>query len=182
MKNVEEDVSQKIQDTDEPMDFESPTPLFHVGAQYHIERKSEETEELKIEDDQATEEVKSGDIEQVDLEGTADQGAGVDAEIQRTSFQGTARQFTITPRTLVFEEDQAGPSMPIVQERSSSASGDDETIAEMLINMSKPRGVIIQEPEQVPQTSSTSSQAPDPKDKGKGILVEPKKKKKMTLR
>ena len=72
--------------------------------------------------------------------------------------------------------------MPIVQQRSSSLSGDDETIAEMLINMSRPRGVIIQEPEQVPQTSSTSSQAPDPKDKGKGILVEPKKKKKLTLR
>ena len=102
MKNVEEDVSQKIQDTDEPMDFESPTPLFHVAAQDNIERKSEETEELRIEDDQATEEVKSGDIEQVDLEGTADQGAGVDAEIQSTGFQGTARQFTITPRTLVF--------------------------------------------------------------------------------
>ena len=89
----------------------------------------------------------------------------------------------ITPRTLVFEEDQAGPSMPIVQEeQSTSASGDDETIAEMLLNMSRPRGVVIQEPEQVPQPSSPSSQALDPKDKGKGILVESKKKKKLTLR
>lgn len=165
MKNVEEDVPHFVQYVDEPMDFESPTPLFHVATQDNIERKSEETEELKIEDDQATKEVKSGDTEQVDLEGTAAQGAGVYAEIQSTGFQGTARQFTITPRTLVFEEDQAGTSMPIVQERSSSASGDDETIAEMLINMSRPRGVIIQEPEQVPQTSSPSSQAPDPKDK-----------------
>ena len=116
------------------------------------------------------------------MEGTALQGARVEAEVQSTGLQGTARQFTITPRTLIFEEDQAGPSMPIVQEQSSSDNGNDETIAEMLINMSRPRGVIIQEPEQVPQSSLTSSQAPDPKDKGKGILVEPPKKKKLTLR
>ena len=98
------------------------------------------------------------------MEGTAQQGAGVQ-EVQSTVFQGTARQFTITPRTLVFEEEQAGPSMPIEQE---AASSDKETIAEMLINLSRPRGAVIQEPTQVPNSSSSSSQdLPDPKDKGK---------------
>ena len=49
MQNLEEDVSQRVQSTNEPMDFDSPTPLFSV-AHDDIERKSAETEELNIED------------------------------------------------------------------------------------------------------------------------------------
>ena len=87
----------------------------------------------------------------------------------------------MTPRTFDFEE-QAGPSMPIVQEEKSASTSDDETIAAMLLNMSIPRGITIPGADQMPtQPSSPSSQAPDPKDKGKGILIESKKKKKLTL-
>ncbi|GJV34534.1 putative ribonuclease H-like domain-containing protein [Tanacetum coccineum] len=60
-----------------------------------LERKSDETEEINIEEKEASN-VKSGDTEELDLEIT----------------QSTARQSTITPRTLNFE-DEAGPSSPL---------------------------------------------------------------------
>ncbi|GJT13410.1 hypothetical protein Tco_0860452 [Tanacetum coccineum] len=90
-----------------------------------LERKSDETEEVNIVEEKASN-VRSGDTEELDLETT----------------QSTARQGTITPRTLNFE-DEAGPSSPL-----------------------RP----IQ-----------PTQGTDPKDKGKGILVEEPKKKKLTL-
>ncbi|GJX19777.1 hypothetical protein Tco_0222454 [Tanacetum coccineum] len=77
-----------------------------------LERKSDETEEINVEEKEASN-VKSGDTEELDWE----------------TFQSTARQSTITPRTLNFEDEAAT----------------------------------------------------DPKDKGKGILVEEPKKKKLTL-
>ncbi|GKD33755.1 hypothetical protein Tco_1249264 [Tanacetum coccineum] len=83
-----------------------------------------ETEEVNIKEKEASN-VRSGDTEELDLETT----------------QSTARQGTITPRTLNFE-DEAGP---------------------------------IQTQPQQP------TQGTDPKDKGKGILVEEPKKKKLTL-
>ncbi|GKB48046.1 hypothetical protein Tco_0898799 [Tanacetum coccineum] len=60
-----------------------------------LERKSDETEEINVEEKEASN-VKSGDTEELDLE----------------TLQSTARQSTITPRTLNFE-DEAGPSSPI---------------------------------------------------------------------
>ncbi|GJZ71774.1 hypothetical protein Tco_0635625 [Tanacetum coccineum] len=60
-----------------------------------LERKSDETEEINIEEKEASD-VNSGDTEELDLE----------------TIQSTARQSTITPRTLNFE-DEAGPSSPI---------------------------------------------------------------------
>ncbi|GJS04207.1 uncharacterized mitochondrial protein-like protein [Tanacetum coccineum] len=60
-----------------------------------LERKSDETEEVNIEEKEASN-VKSGETEELDLETT----------------QSTARQGTITPRTLNFE-DEAGPSSPL---------------------------------------------------------------------
>ncbi|GJZ08255.1 hypothetical protein Tco_0542538, partial [Tanacetum coccineum] len=66
------------------------------------ERKSDETEEINIEEKQ-TSNVKSGDTEEVDLETT----------------QSTARQSTITPRTLNFEEE-ASPSSPLSTARQST--------------------------------------------------------------
>ncbi|GJW23102.1 hypothetical protein Tco_0033724 [Tanacetum coccineum] len=53
-----------------------------------LERKSDETEEINIEEKEASN-VKSGDTEELDLETT----------------QSTARQSTITPRTLNFEDE-----------------------------------------------------------------------------
>ncbi|GKG07601.1 hypothetical protein Tco_0330570 [Tanacetum coccineum] len=62
-----------------------------------LERKSDETEEVNIEEKEASN-VKSGETEELDLETT----------------QSTARQGTITPRILNFE-DEAGPSSPLLQ-------------------------------------------------------------------
>ncbi|GJT67162.1 hypothetical protein Tco_1018642 [Tanacetum coccineum] len=96
------------------------------------------------------------------------------------SVQSTARQSTITPRTLDFD-DEAGPSSPI---RPTQEEGSEEQfkVDEVLANISRPRGLsipgLIQSQPQPPQPS----QATDPKDKGKGILVEEPKKKKLTLK
>ncbi|GKB72266.1 hypothetical protein Tco_0933678, partial [Tanacetum coccineum] len=125
-----------------------------------LERKSDETEEINIEEKEASN-VKSGDTEELDLETT----------------QSTARQSTITPRTLNFE-DEAGPSSPLrptqVMEPKEQLKVD-----EVLAAISRPRGLSIPGPIQTqPQQPS---QGTDSKDKGKGILVEEPKKKKLTL-
>ncbi|GJS78501.1 hypothetical protein Tco_0728382 [Tanacetum coccineum] len=130
-----------------------------------LERKSDETEEINIEEKEASN-VKSGDTEELDLE----------------TIQSTARQSTITPRTLNFE-DEAGPSSPL---RPIQIMESEEHLkaAEVLVAISRPRGLSIPGPIQSqPQqpTQGTDTQGTDPKDKGKGILVEEPKKKKMTL-
>ncbi|GJV62994.1 hypothetical protein Tco_1473822 [Tanacetum coccineum] len=107
--------------------------------------------------------VKSGDTEELDLE----------------KIQSTARQSTVTPRTLNFD-DETGPSSPI---RSTQEEGpkeqfkDDELLADILLN--RPRGLSIPGPMQ--SQPQQPIQATDPKEKGKGILVEEPKKKKLTL-
>ncbi|GJY42055.1 hypothetical protein Tco_0429325 [Tanacetum coccineum] len=127
-----------------------------------LERKSDETEEINIEEKEASN-VKSGDTEELDLE----------------TIQSTARQSTITPRTLNFD-DEAGPSSPI---RPTQEEGSEEQfkVDEVLANISRPRGLSIPGPIQSQPQPQQPSQATDPKDKGKGILVEEPKKKKLTL-
>ncbi|GKG10700.1 hypothetical protein Tco_0342100, partial [Tanacetum coccineum] len=99
---------------------------------------------------------KSGGTEEINIEEkkASDVKSGdteeLDLEaVQSTARQSTARQSTITPRTLNFE-DEAGPSSPIRPTRSLSIPG------------------LIQSQPQPQQPF----QAADPKDKGKGILVE----------
>ncbi|GJU45496.1 hypothetical protein Tco_1202762 [Tanacetum coccineum] len=70
-------------------------PFKYAAVTPDLERKSDETEEVNIEEKEASN-VKSGETEELDLETT----------------QSTARQGTITPRTLNFE-DEAGPSSPL---------------------------------------------------------------------
>ncbi|GJZ91394.1 hypothetical protein Tco_0663321 [Tanacetum coccineum] len=125
-----------------------------------LERKSDETEEINIEEKEASN-VKSGDTEELDLE----------------TIQSTARQSTITPRTLNFE-DEAGPSSPI---RPTQIIEPEEQfkVDEVLADISRPRGLSIPGPIQTQPQQPT--QGTDPKDKGKGILVEEPKKKKLTL-
>ncbi|GJV26698.1 hypothetical protein Tco_1383146 [Tanacetum coccineum] len=127
-----------------------------------LERKSDETEEVNIEEKEASN-VKSGETEELDLETT----------------QSTARQGTITPRTLNFE-DEAGPSSPL---RPIQVMESEEQLkaAEVLVAISRPRGLSIPGPIQSQSQPQQPSQATDPKDKGKGILVEEPKKKKLTL-
>ncbi|GJT98328.1 ribonuclease H-like domain-containing protein [Tanacetum coccineum] len=85
-----------------------------------LERKSDETEEVNIEEKEASN-VRSGDTEELDLETT----------------QSTARQGTITPRTLNFE-DEAGPSSPL---RPIQVMDSEEQLkaAEVLVSISRPR-------------------------------------------
>ncbi|GJT02905.1 reverse transcriptase domain-containing protein [Tanacetum coccineum] len=92
-----------------------------------LERKSDETEEVNIEEKEASN-VKSGETEELDLETT----------------QSTARQGTITPRTLNFE-DEAGPSSPLrpIQVMDSE---EQHNAAEVLVSISRPRGLSIPGP------------------------------------
>ncbi|GJU63504.1 hypothetical protein Tco_1245339 [Tanacetum coccineum] len=126
-----------------------------------LERKSDETEEVIIEEEKDTSDVKSGDTEELDLE----------------KIQSTARQSAVTPRTLDFD-DEAGPSSPIrpTQEEEPEEQFKDD---EFLADLNRTRGLSIPGPMQSQPQQPT--QATDPKEKGKGILVEEPKKKKLTL-
>ncbi|GKE93588.1 hypothetical protein Tco_1574683, partial [Tanacetum coccineum] len=130
-----------------------------------LERKSDETEQVIIEEEKDTSDVKSGDTEELDLE----------------RIQSTARQSTVTPRTLNFN-DEAGPSSlirPTQEEEPEEQFKDDEFLADISLNISRPRGLSIPGPMQSQPQQPT--QTTDPKEKGKGILVEEPKKKKLTL-
>ncbi|GJY58070.1 hypothetical protein Tco_0457962 [Tanacetum coccineum] len=58
-------------------------------------------------------------------------------------------------------------------------SEEQRNAAEVLVSISRPRGLSIPGPIQTQPQQPT--QGTDPKDKGKGILVEEPKKKKLTL-
>ncbi|GKG34871.1 hypothetical protein Tco_0437567, partial [Tanacetum coccineum] len=70
------------------------------------ERNSDETEEVLIEEEKDVSDVKSRDTEELDLERT----------------QSTARQSTVTLRTLDFD-DEAGPSSPIRLTQQEESEG-----------------------------------------------------------
>ncbi|GKG04872.1 hypothetical protein Tco_0315259, partial [Tanacetum coccineum] len=59
-----------------------------VAVTPDLERKSDETEQVIIEEEKDTSDVKSGDTEELDLE----------------RIQSTARQSAVTPRTLNFDD------------------------------------------------------------------------------
>ena len=119
--------------------------------------------------------VQSTGAQSIDVQSTGAQSTGV----QGTVSQGTARQNLVTPRTLNFDEE-VGPSNPIQEEIREHTASDDETIANIILNISRPRGISIPgvEQPQVLQSSSQPIQELDQKDKGKGIMIESKKKKK----
>ncbi|GKA45318.1 hypothetical protein Tco_0738114 [Tanacetum coccineum] len=120
-----------------------------------FERKSDETEAL---------ERKSDETEQVAIEEEKDASDVKSGD---------------TEETLNFE-DEAGPSSPIHQtqeEEPKEQFKDDELLADILLN--RPRGLSIPGPMQ--SQPQQPSQASDPKEKGKGILIEEPKKKKLSL-
>ncbi|GJW74169.1 hypothetical protein Tco_0133539 [Tanacetum coccineum] len=101
-----------------------------VAATTDLERKSDETEEVIIEEEKETSDVKSRDTKELDLE----------------TIQSTARQSAVTPRTLNFN-DEAGHSSPIrptQEEAPEEQFKDDEFLADILLN--RPRGLSIPEP------------------------------------
>ncbi|GJZ33634.1 hypothetical protein Tco_0579070 [Tanacetum coccineum] len=85
----------KLTKFDQPLVKHHALWLTRCSVTPDLERKSDGTEEVNIEEKEASN-VKSGETEELDLETT----------------QSTARQGTITPRTLNFE-DEAGPSSPL---------------------------------------------------------------------
>ncbi|GJX36218.1 hypothetical protein Tco_0247775 [Tanacetum coccineum] len=163
--NDEGNLSEEHHDQDDEGFDATVTPDFERKSDETeaLERKSDETEQVNIEEEKDASDVKSGDTEELDLE----------------EIQSTARQSAVTPRTLNFE-DEAGPSSPIHQtqeEEPKEQFKDDELLADIILN--RPRGLSIPGPIQSQPQQPT--QATDPKDKGKGILVEEPKKKKLTL-
>ncbi|GKA30634.1 hypothetical protein Tco_0716939, partial [Tanacetum coccineum] len=129
------------------------------------ERNSDETEEVIIEEEKDTFDVKSRDTEELDFE----------------RIQSTARQSAVTPRTLNFD-DEAGPSSPILptqEEEPEERFKDAEFLADIPLNINRPIGLSIPGPMQSQPQQLT--QTTDPKEKGKGILIEEPKKKKLTL-
>ncbi|GJX02327.1 hypothetical protein Tco_0186240, partial [Tanacetum coccineum] len=154
----ESNLSEENNDQDDHTAF--VTPDLERTQKETEERKSDETEEVIIEE-KDTSDVKSGDTEELDLE----------------KIQSTARQSTVTPRTLNFD-DEAGPSSPIrpTQEEEPEEQFKDD---EFLADLNRTRGLSIPGPMQSQPQQPT--QATDPKEKGKGILVEEPKKKKLTL-
>ncbi|GJT30253.1 hypothetical protein Tco_0910528 [Tanacetum coccineum] len=154
----ESNLSEENNDQDDHTAF--VTPDLERKNDETEERKSDETEEVIIEE-KDTSDVKSGDTEELDLE----------------RIQSTARQSTVTPRTLDFD-DEAGPSSPIrpTQEEEPEEQFKDD---EFLADLNRTRGLSIPGPMQSQPQQPT--QATDPKEKGKGILVEEPKKKKLTL-
>ncbi|GKF58206.1 hypothetical protein Tco_0171743, partial [Tanacetum coccineum] len=115
----------------------------HAIVTPDLERKSDETEQVIIEEEKDTSDVKSGDTEELDLE-----------RIQ-------------------------SPSSPTQEEEPEEQFKDDEFLADIPLNISRPRGLSIPSPMQSQPQQPT--QTTDPKEKGKGILVEEPKKKKLTL-
>ncbi|GJV52503.1 putative ribonuclease H-like domain-containing protein [Tanacetum coccineum] len=154
----ESNLSEENNDQDDHTAF--VTPDLERKNDETEERKSNETEEVIIEE-KDTSDVKSGDTEELDLE----------------KIQSTARQSTVTPRTLNFD-DETGPSSPIrpTQEEESEEQFKDD---EFLADLNRTRGLSIPGPMQ--SQPQQPIQATDPKEKGKGILVEEPKKKKLTL-
>jgi hypothetical protein len=162
------------------MHFEDTPLCENIAHQDTVERKSDEIEQVNLEDETVTIDVKSGDTEEIDLECTDVQSIGVQGTVaQGTVSQGTVRQYFITPRTLDFDEE-VGPSNPIQEEIREHTASDDETIANIILNISRPRVISIPgvEQPQVLQSSFQPTQELDPKDKGKGIMIESKKRKK----
>ncbi|GJT01933.1 hypothetical protein Tco_0823102 [Tanacetum coccineum] len=79
-------------------------------------------------------------------------------------------------------EDEAGPST--FQDESDEFIQDDTSIADVLVNITRPRrGAGITIPGNIPEQERPESPTLilDPKDKGKGIMKEEPKKKKLTL-
>ncbi|GJS94882.1 hypothetical protein Tco_0801850 [Tanacetum coccineum] len=129
-----------------------------------LERKSDETEEINIEEKEASN-VKSGDTEELDLE----------------TIQSTARQSTITPRTLNFS-DEAGPSSPIRPTQSTEPE-EQFKVDEVLADISRLESLLSLVPYNPIDNLQTQqpSHASDPERYSKGILVKNPKRKKLTL-
>ncbi|GKF48945.1 hypothetical protein Tco_0142196, partial [Tanacetum coccineum] len=117
-----------------------------------LERKSDETEKVNIEEKEASN-VRSGDTEELDLETTQSPSS------------------PLRPIQVMDSEEQLNAAEVLVS-ISSRPRG---------LSIPGPIQSQPQQPAQGTDTQGTDTQGTDPKDKGKGILVEEPKKKKLTL-
>ncbi|GJX48431.1 hypothetical protein Tco_0273621 [Tanacetum coccineum] len=111
------------------------------------------------------------------IEGTAKVNEGTDE-----GNESTAGANLRTEPSMKEVEDEAGPST--FQDESDEFIQDDTLIADLLVNISKNRrGAGITIPGNIPEQERPKSPTLilDPKDKGKGIMKEEPKKKKLTL-
>ncbi|GJT80269.1 hypothetical protein Tco_1054611 [Tanacetum coccineum] len=122
-----------------------------------LERKSDETEQVKSDE---TEQVKSDETEQVLIEEEKDTSDVKSGDTEELDLERIQIQF-------------------VQLKKKSKAFKDDEFLADISLNISRPRGLSIPGPMQSQPQQPT--QTTDPKEKGKGILVEEPKKKKLTL-
>ncbi|GKF52726.1 hypothetical protein Tco_0159636, partial [Tanacetum coccineum] len=132
--NDEGNLSEEHHDQDDEGFDATVTPDFErkCDETEALERKSDETEHVNIEEEKDASDVKSGDTEELDLE----------------IIKSTARQSTVTPRTLDFD-DEAGPSSsirPTQEEGSEEQFKVDEVLADIILN--RPRGLSIPGPMQ----------------------------------
>ncbi|GJS58426.1 hypothetical protein Tco_0653210 [Tanacetum coccineum] len=128
-------------------------------------------------------EKQNGEIEQVDLGSENIQkeiGSG-DTDVFE-DIEDTKANESIAEPSIQAVEDEAGPSTFL--DETTEFFQDDTLIADILVNISRPkRGAGITIPGNVPEQERSESPTPvlDPKDKGKGIMKEEPKKKKLTL-
>ncbi|GJR08507.1 hypothetical protein Tco_0791159 [Tanacetum coccineum] len=142
-----------------------------------------------FEDFEGTAQANEGTSE--DFEGTAQANEGT-AEVNESTVganlstaevnESTVGANLSTEPSMKEVEDEAGPST--FQDESDEFIQDDTLIADLLVNISKNRrGARITIPGNIPEQERPKSPTLilDPKDKGKGIMKEEPKKKKLTL-
>ncbi|GJS62670.1 hypothetical protein Tco_0657454 [Tanacetum coccineum] len=115
---------------------------------------------------------------------TAEETEGTAGVIKGTAevYESTAGANLSTGPSMKVLEDEAGPST--FQDESDEFIQDDTLIADILVNISRPRrgaGITIPGNISEQQRPESPTLILDPKDKGKGIMKEEPKKKKLTL-
>lgn len=177
-ENLNED-AKSYEEKDQMMHYEDTSLFEDIAHQGTAEGKCDEN--VVVEEENVI-----ADVQGDDIQSTGDQIIAQSTGVQSTLDQGTATlNFDeIGPSTRTLDEE-AGPSNPIQQEEiKEHTASDDETIAQIMLNILRPTGISIPgvEQSQVSQSSSQSTEELNPKDKGKGIMkVSKKKKKKFTL-
>ncbi|GJR52203.1 putative ribonuclease H-like domain-containing protein [Tanacetum coccineum] len=153
--------------------FEGTFEDFEGTAEVH--EGTDKVHESTAEVHEGTSKVNEGTAEVI--EGTAKVNEGTD-EVN----ESTAGANLSTEPSMKEVEDEAGPST--FQDESDEFIQDDTLIADLLVNISKNRrGAGITIPGNIPEQERPKSPTLtlDPKDKGKGIMKEEPKKKKLTL-
>ncbi|GJS58419.1 hypothetical protein Tco_0653203 [Tanacetum coccineum] len=157
------------------------------------EKQSGETEQVDLGSENLQKGIGSGDTVVIeDIDGTkAEEGTGkidesttlpINESTAEVNESTTAVNLSTAEPSTQAVEDEAGPSTFL--DETNEFFQDDTLIADILVNISRPRrGAGTTIPGNIPEQERSESPTPvlDPKDKGKGIMKEEPKKKKLTL-